>query len=793
MDRPIIARRLRGIAPVGERKFRWRAVSLVLLCCLVLTAGLRSESSAQTPGARYPCSSWDGGMVNQGLKEIDSYLTTFWNDHENDYGPPEVLTDSHYTNNRSAYIYPNNLNGIIPTFEPPAAASDATKENARKANACIELDSTSGVPAPYNSFNRAGLMGKWKTLADSVPAGSFETRSLNMGEANRFHVNNNAYCTQTPRPADCVNPYRAGDISDAYKLFYDVAIYRSGDGDVRDATRAHSEDYFRIWSTPRQTNGAAMSFNQFGNPTTIPNNLQNRTGNNGTVVFSNTFEISEAQYNLYQTATSTATGALSIQGVADDYLGMWLNGRQVVSSVKSGNAFISIIDPTMLNPPVNGKSTNTIKAILFDKYVIRADRSDYQQMGARSMGSGLLYSMMYFPPKNAPASASCGPTTFPTTWPAGRAATFTVSGRINRPFTAPFVDDTNPTMAYTVTGPGGFRQAGNIGYTPVTRGGTATLTSNTITLPAVPASRLGNYVLTWTISSGNFSDPKTIDCGSNTMLVGNQPYFVTTGGDMWAGTNDNDAAGIRSWNEDSASYSGAGSQIAALATGKIQSFITGSGLAAGVGSGYGLSFANTPAPGGSGEYGGGFESMPQDLPGIPAGTGCPASLSCTIDPVTGDIRVAGGTLPNGVSEVISSDGGNVYINGNILFQNYGSVQQIPHLAIVGKNIYINSSVTEVHGNLWTSEEGVFTCNTYTYATSDFPGATGPPSQGDCNRPLKLYGTVRANKLYLLRTAGNWATNTDPAEEFVYSPELWLNRGGGSVQNIDSYISLPPIL
>jgi len=59
----------------------------------------------------------------------------------------------------------------------------------------------------------------------------------------------------------------------------------------------------------------------------------------------------------------------------------------------------------------------------------------------------------------------------------------------------------------------------------------------------------------------------------------------------------------------------------------------------------------------------------------------------------------------------------------------------------------------------------------------------------------VYGSVFAkSKLYLLRTGGNWVGNDyDPAEQFIYSPEVWLNGPTSKTVKFDAYVSLPPIL
>ncbi|QQS19119.1 hypothetical protein IPL68_03715 [Candidatus Saccharibacteria bacterium] len=71
----------------------------------------------------------------------------------------------------------------------------------------------------------------------------------------------------------------------------------------------------------------------------------------------------------------------------------------------------------------------------------------------------------------------------------------------------------------------------------------------------------------------------------------------------------------------------------------------------------------------------------------------------------------------------------------------------------------------------------------------------------CQNRLTVYGAVAANKLVLSRTYGSLiavpGVPAEPAENFYYSPELWLAQDGANTANgpvrYDSYVSLPPVL
>ena len=273
-----------------------------------------------------------------------------------------------------------------------------------------------------------------------------------------------------------------------------------------------------------------------------------------------------------------------------------------------------------------------------------------------------------------------------------------------------------------------------------------------------------------------------------------KPYFTVTGGDI---SSD---GSITSWNADNtggAGYAGAGSQLAALATGNITSFVTGTGMSANPSS---LAFANTTAAGT--KYGGGYtETMP--LPTVDTSgatvltTGTPSLSSLNgVYTRSGDLTLSGPT-PAGKSVTIVLTSGNLYISNNISYP-YGSLAQIPRLTVIVQNgnIYVNNTVSEIHGVFYAagSGRGLF----YSCAT-----ASGMPSTdyNTCNHQLTEYGAVTANQLILSRSYGSvHATTGTPAaaaENFFYSPEVWLAPADSTTTSSDtiynSYVSLPPIL
>lgn len=305
-----------------------------------------------------------------------------------------------------------------------------------------------------------------------------------------------------------------------------------------------------------------------------------------------------------------------------------------------------------------------------------------------------------------------------------------------------------------------------------------------------------------------------------------EPYFVTKGGDISAGNGltqtpgactSNNSASITGWNEDNSpanSYGGAGSGLGAFVTANngLKSFVSGTDTAGGAATlrGHGLSFANYTGtayvnPATYGDSYGAANALP--CVSVPTGSGGNLPSTTLTNVPAGTYTVPSGTILNtsvldGGRKIVIHTTGNIYINGNITY-NYSQISDIPQLEIIaqGGGIYVSgANVTELHGVFISQKSsggagGVFaTCATGPGApTSDFT---------TCNHKLTVVGAVAAEGTVVLgRTSGTVTanpptlTNTDPAEVFQYSPELWLNtaldqQGTPTYQAITS---LPPVL
>jgi hypothetical protein len=326
----------------------------------------------------------------------------------------------------------------------------------------------------------------------------------------------------------------------------------------------------------------------------------------------------------------------------------------------------------------------------------------------------------------------------------------------------------------------------------------------------------------------------SITCGgtnSTTFDVSYHPYFSVLGGDITAGAGFGDTScggedsDITSWNANSGSYAGGGSQLGAIATGDITNFVSGLGLTGGAAShnGYGLSFSNAANIGGAGNYGGQFgtDGIPclNDAYSAANGTALGASFDASNIPgaagtynfnanaakaanfiFTLGSGSAGATTTIPAGDTISIYvSGDVYIKNNIVYAPY-SLTNVPRLNLyVSGNIFIDPKVTQLHGvyvaQKSSSSTGgdIDTCATSTTAITQ-PVAT-------CSTQLTVVGAMEAeDQLSLTRTYGNVTAvpasgiPAAPAETFQYSPELWLNVPSGSNQfDIKAYTSLPPVL
>jgi len=373
-----------------------------------------------------------------------------------------------------------------------------------------------------------------------------------------------------------------------------------------------------------------------------------------------------------------------------------------------------------------------------------------------------------------------------------------------------------------ITGPG---VAYNNANAPVTQSGSV-LTS---TVSLGPTGNLGRYQIQW----GTTGSQAPISCGGATATfeVADRPYFSVEGGDIAAGSGfESDScttasADINGWNtnsDGSPSYAGAGSYLAALATGHITNFVSGLGLSGGAAAhdGYGLSLANTLGTG-AGQYGGQFGSgalpcVPDHYAAMPAGAAVTGAQFNGGDlPGTAgtySFKANAGKAPNftlhlassGVMTVPAGYTINLYVHGNVAIEHnlvYGSYNlgNVPRFNLyVEGNIYVAPSVTELHG-VYVAQgsaagSGIFnSCATVSGAT-----VTTTQSYGSCNKQLRVVGAVAAEgALQLTRTYGSVTAAAGvpaaPAEIFQSGPELWLTGSQNNTFDVKTYSSLPPVL
>lgn len=346
----------------------------------------------------------------------------------------------------------------------------------------------------------------------------------------------------------------------------------------------------------------------------------------------------------------------------------------------------------------------------------------------------------------------------------------------------------------------------------------------------------GIYTFTWQLTNGNKNNTVGPQC-SATLPVGYVPYFDVLGGDIAAGPgfgttcSGNASASIVGENlESGGQYFGAGSQLAALATGPLDDFVTDTtnlptdlggstdGLPNNVGSltagsPSGLAFSNSSTDPSNSLYGGEF--------GHVNSSANPPLNWCTSDYVKAAVAAAGSNftpitssnignlssilngITSGKSVVYELDSSitslqlpaiqlqpgvhltiivnntsdttnhNVYLNNNITYStNYTKVTDIPQfqLLVKGGNISVDSNTATLDGFYDAQPSSTTGGELYTCATA---GTNQPVSDyATCNHQLTFNGSVAAYQIVLGRTFGNIGSY-GAAEHFVYNPELWL--------------------
>lgn len=283
----------------------------------------------------------------------------------------------------------------------------------------------------------------------------------------------------------------------------------------------------------------------------------------------------------------------------------------------------------------------------------------------------------------------------------------------------------------------------------------------------------------------------------------NKPYFRVYGGDVIAGSgfgescdptaNPGHPARIIGFGEKDGR--GSAAQLAAQAIGKISGFSTAT-LVGRVPKG--LSFSNTA---GDATYGGAFSDS-----GV-----CAHNYFSDRSGYTQAGPTIGAQYQNiapGSTIRLYRDG-DVTINQDITYNLNGwTPSSMPSFYLVVRgDIYISRNVERLDGVFIAQpkEDGtggvIYTCT--------MPGNSGLPSSSNdwesCEeKRLTVNGSFIAQKIKLYRTRGSMRESSaadgrgsgNPAELFIYSPEIWMaspNAGGLNVGNYDSITSLPPVL
>jgi hypothetical protein len=298
------------------------------------------------------------------------------------------------------------------------------------------------------------------------------------------------------------------------------------------------------------------------------------------------------------------------------------------------------------------------------------------------------------------------------------------------------------------------------------------------------------------------------------------PYLNVYGGDVQVGGSPEKGgtcladgnAGVSSWNNHSAGFSGAGAQYAvevlgnvAGTAGQIRDFA--SALSSSNSPPVGLAFANyfTPADPtkldtSNGLFGGYLQEMTAD---------CDFTSDITATPTNTDLTIPATTVATSTATVKYVSGADVYITGNIAYAGTGgwaNVTAIPSfkLVVVGGDIYIDRNVTQLDGVYVAESNGanggrIFTCSNAIRSPVNLAIAGAYTT---CNKQLVINGAFVAKYVGFGRTNGSigqarvgdsLASNHD-AEVFNYTPELWLPRSISAANNGYTAITgLPPVL
>ncbi len=307
---------------------------------------------------------------------------------------------------------------------------------------------------------------------------------------------------------------------------------------------------------------------------------------------------------------------------------------------------------------------------------------------------------------------------------------------------------------------------------------------------------------------------------SNDITSSRKPYFRVFNGDVAAGSqgcpvwpkSGTSSGGIIAFSK--GNRNGAGTQLMAQALAVINGFSSAQAVTTATND-KSLTLANNAGNVFGGSFGAG--TCPPNYFGA-AASGPTSALPPSWGSTDGTYYLnSGSTIPT--TTIAMGKKIRIYVDGDvsitgatntgITFQNptgWGSIDDIPSFVLIARNIYIHPAVNQLDG-IYIAQPNSGTGGVV-YTCSD--GGTAPPSEAImglfCTIPLKVYGSVIAKTIKLLRTNGtvnNATANELPgagtdnaAERFIYSPEVWLRAPdleNLSNNSFDGLISQPPVL
>ncbi len=325
---------------------------------------------------------------------------------------------------------------------------------------------------------------------------------------------------------------------------------------------------------------------------------------------------------------------------------------------------------------------------------------------------------------------------------------------------SPATDQTLATAGpqnYSVA-PGATLNIGSVAT--VADGAYAQICSRVYNVTALPATAATPTVTTVTTNTVTTCIP-----------IERRPYFQVLNGDVNATASVQPACNVGTSTISAFYAAGTGSraEIAAFALGTITEFRS----ADGAGTGTRLTFANTIGGPNGGQFGQSY-CIPTDF-----------WAGATGNNLT---RTEVGASP---LSVITN--GDVYITSDFQYGPTFAPNAIPYRLVAARNIFISGNVDRLDG-VYAATGTIYTCATGT-GTTMLP-ATPTNMVSQCGVQLTVNGAFIAGAgVKLLRTHDT--LGGQPAELFIYSPEVWLQAiQGGNTTNtfgIDSITSLPPIL